>query len=163
MPIEEPIHKLRPSRISFLKNYLLSALLLIFLAYLFLTGFPVMQAGIAAAFFLIILFAALPEIERMRSTYVVTSSQVIMEEGIVSRKRRSIFFNNVDVSVRQNFIERLLRYGTVSVGSSTGRDHMVLKLSGVTRPKELAYSIEKLIKDYSAVRPRAENKRKEGE
>lgn len=154
MPIEEAIHKLKPSRVAFLKNYLLSALLIIFIAYLLLVSFPLTQMGLLASAALIFIFILHPEIERLRVTYVVTSSQVITEEGIVSRKRRSIFFNNVDVSVHQSFLERLLQYGTVSVGSSTGRDHMVLKLRGVTKPKELAYSIEKLIKEYSAIRPR---------
>ncbi len=154
MPIEETIRRLRPSRISFLKNYLLSALLAIFLAYLYLVRFPVMQFGFYAAAFLALLFLALPEIERLRSTYAITSSQAIIEEGIISRKRRSIFFSNADVAVHQNFLQRLLRYGSVTVGSSTGREHMELRMKGIKKPKELAYSIEKLIRDYSAVRAR---------
>lgn len=149
MPIEEPIHRLRPSRISFLKNYLLSALLLAFLAYLFLTGFPIMQLGVYASIALIAIFLALPEIERMRSTYVVTSSQVIIEEGIISRKRRSLFFNNTsDISVHQNFLQRTLRYGSVVIGSSSGREHMELNLKGLRSPKKMAYTIERLIKEY---------------
>jgi len=160
MPIEEPIHKLKPSRIAFLKNYMLSALLASFVAYLFLTGFPLVGPVWMTSFLLILIFLALPEIERLRNTYVVTSSQVITEEGIVSRKRRSIFFNNVDVSVHQNFFGRLLRYGTVSIGSSTGRDYMELRLRKVQRPKELAYSIERLIRDYSNIRTRHENAEK---
>lgn len=165
MPIEEPIHKLTQARISFVKNYLLSAFLAAFVAYLFLTGFPVTQPGIYAAVALIAVFLALPEIERMRSTYVVTASQIIIEEGVIGRKRRSIFFDNVaDVSVHQNILQRLLRYGSVTVGSSSGREHMVLKLKGVRRPKELAYSIERLIKEYvGGKRKKSEGKEDAGE
>lgn len=149
MPIEEIIHKLKPSRIAFLKNYLLSAFLAVFVVCLFLTGFPIMQMGLYVASILIVIFLALPEIEKLRSTYVITSSQVIVEEGIISRKRRSLFFNNTsDISVHQNFLQRMLRYGSVVIGSSSGRDHMELNLKGVQRPKELAYSIERLIKEY---------------
>lgn len=149
MPIEEPIHKLTQSRISFLKNYILSALLIIFIAYLFLVNFPVSQIGALASAALVIIFVIHPEIERLRSTYVITSSQIIIEEGIIGRKRRSLFFNNSsDISVHQNFLQRVLRYGSVVIGSSSGRDHMELNLKGVRKPKELAYSIERLIKQY---------------
>ncbi len=150
MPIEEPIHKRTQSRISFIKNYLLSLFLIIFIAYLLLASFPLTQTGIAASAALIFIFIIHPEIERLRTTYMVTASQVIVEEGIASRKRRSVFFDNVaDVSVHQNFIQKMLRYGSVTVGSSSGREHMELKLKGVHRPKELAYSIERLIKNYT--------------
>ncbi|MBU3957903.1 MAG: PH domain-containing protein [Nanoarchaeota archaeon] len=150
MPIEEPVHKRTQSRISFVKNYLLSAFLAIFLACLFLIKFPLTQTGLAASAALIFIFVIHPEIERIRSTYVITTSQVIVEEGIISRKRRSVFFDNVaDVSVHQNFIQRLLRYGLVTIGSNSGREYMELKLKGVQRPKELAYSIERLIKEYA--------------
>ena len=149
MPIEEPIHKLTQSRISFLKNYLLSALLIIFIAYLFLTSFPVTQMGLAASATLIFIFVIHPEIERLRSTYIITSSQVIIKEGIIGRKRRSVFFDNVaDISVHQNILQRILSYGFVTVGSSSGREHTVINLKGVRRPKELAHNIERLIKEY---------------
>lgn len=153
MPIEEPIHRLKPSRIAFLKNYLLSAFLAIFLAYLFLAGFPISQTGLYAAGILILVFIALPEIEILRNTYAITASQVIVEEGLVSRKRRSVFFDNVaDVSVHQNFLQRLLRYGSVVIGSSSGREHMELKMKSVRKPKEAAHNIERLIKDYGGKR-----------
>lgn len=149
MPIEEPIHKLRPSRIAFLKNYLLSAILVIFIIYLFLVSFPLTQTGLMASATLVLIFLILPEIEILRNTYAITASQVIVEEGIISRKRRSVFFDNVaDVSVHQNFLQRILRYGSVVVGSSSGREHMELRLKGVQKPKDLAHSIERLIKEY---------------
>ncbi len=149
MPIEETIHKLKPSRVAFLKNYLLSASLAAFLAYLFLTGFPISQMGLYAAGILVLVFIALPEIEILRNNYAITASQVIVEEGIISRKRRSLFFNNTsDISVHQNFLQRMLRYGSVVIGSSSGRDHMELNLKGVRKPKEMAHNIERLIKQY---------------
>ncbi len=149
MPIETPLHKLNQSRISFLKNYLLSALLIIFIAYLFLVSFPITQMGLAASAVLILIFVIHPEIERLRSTYVITSSQIIIEDGIISRKRRSLFFNNTsDISVHQNFLQRMLRYGSVVIGSSSGREHMELNLKGVRKPKEMANIIERLIKEY---------------
>ncbi len=160
MPIEEPIHRLKPSRISFVKNYALSVIFAAFLVYLFIVSFPITQIGLAASITLIFIFIIHPEIERMRNTYVVTSSQVITEEGIISRRRRSIFLNNAsDVSVRQNFLQRMLHYGSINIGSSSGRDYMELVFKGVERPKELAYSIERLIKDYTATRPKPDAKK----
>lgn len=162
MPIEDTIHRLKPSRISFLKNYMLSAFLAILLLYLFLTGFPIVQYGLYASVFLILLFVALPEFERMRNTYAITASQVIVEEGIISRKRRSVFFDNVaDVSVNQNFLQRMLRYGSVVIGSSSGREHMELDLKGVRRPKEVAHNIERLIKEYMNGKQKRKNIAKE--
>ncbi len=149
MTVDKIILKTKPHRISFVKEYVLAALLVVFLFYLNSIGFPINNFGNYAAFTMIILFVILPEFHRMRNRYIVTASQVIVEEGIISRKRKSVFMDNIaDVGVHQNFFQRLLHFGTVTIGSSSGREHMELKLKGVFQPKLVAHEIEKLIKEY---------------
>lgn len=150
MAIEKPILKLRPSRIGFLKDYLLALFLALFLIYLNLINFYIIWLGYAAAVILILILIASPEIQKIRNVYKITPSQVIVEEGIIGRKRKSVFMDNIaDVSVQQNILERLVGFGTVVIGSSSGREHMELKLSAIKRPKKVAYEIERAIKSYS--------------
>ncbi len=149
MAIDKHILKLRPCRLFFINEYTLALLLILFLFYLNSIGFPINNFGNYAAFTMIILFVILPEFHRMRNRYIVTASQVIVEEGIISRKRKSVFMDNIaDVSVQQNILQRLLHFGTVMIGSSSGREHMELKLKGIFQPKKVAHEIEKLIKEY---------------
>lgn len=149
MTIDKYILKLRPCRVSFIKEYALALFLIFFLFYLYSIGFPISLFGYFIAGILIILFLILPEFSRLRNRYIVTQSQVIVEEGIVSRKRKSVFMNNIaDVEVQQNIFQRFLHFGTVMVGSSSGREHMELRLKGVWQPKIVAHEIEKLIKQY---------------
>lgn len=150
MTIEKPLLKLRPSRIAFAADYILAGLLVFFLYLLSSINFPINDIGFYAVLALIFIFLISPEVQKISYHYKVTSSQVVAEEGIISRKRKSVFLDNVaDISVHQNALERTLGFGSVIIGSSSGREHMQLNLKGVRRPKKIAYEIEKLIKEYA--------------
>ena len=164
MPIEEPIYTLTQTRLSFYKDYLLAFFLVYLVFMLKIMGFPIKSIGIFLAGFFVVIFILLPEINRLRTTYSITKSQIITEEGIFSRKRISVFFDNVaDFSVHQNFVERSLKYGTLIIGSNSGRDYMELKLKNIKNPKKVVYDIERLIKEYVGGSKSSEKSNKENE
>ncbi len=149
MPIDEAVHTLTQCRTSFYKDYLLAFLMLYLIFILKLFNIPVSNIGMSLALILAAIFVISPEIERMRTTYTITKSQIIVEEGIFSRKRRSIFFDNVsDFSVHQSMSEKMMKYGTVVIGSISGRDYMELSLKNIKNPKEVVHKIERMIKEY---------------
>ncbi len=149
MSIEKPLFNLRPSRIYFASDYMLAAFLAAVVAILSAYEIKVSELGLASAGALIVIFLLSPEYKKLNNLYIVTKSQVIVEQGIISRKRKSVFMNNVaDISVDQNIVGRALRYGNLVLGSASGREHMELKLEGIRNPKRVAHEIEKLIKHY---------------
>ena len=148
MTLEKPVFHGRPVRSYYLKEYALAFVLLLTVVALWVMGLSpfilFVYGAIALAGFLVFI----AEFSRMRSYYRITPSHVILEEGIIARKRKSFSMANVsDISVRQNYVQRMLKYGTVMVGSSSGREFMSLNLR-VRNPRTLAAEIEGLIKKY---------------
>jgi len=151
MPIEKPVISGRPTRLAFLKEYILSLILLLMVLVIIVTGMPIFSFAIYLAIALAIFFIFLVEFNRLRNKYEITQSQVIVQEGMVSKRRMSVFMDNIsDVNVKQGYFQRLLNYGRVIVGSASGRDYMELEMK-VRKPQDLAHKIERLIKAYTKI------------
>jgi uncharacterized membrane protein YdbT with pleckstrin-like domain len=59
--------------------------------------------------------------EWIRTVYAVTSSRVIIQEGVFAREFHEIPVSQVrGIDVRQTFVQRLLGYGTIRVSSEGG-------------------------------------------
>lgn len=155
MTIEEPVYTLSPSRISFLKEYgivLCFAALYFFLNYF---GLQVPYLAIYAIFGVIVFFIIYVESYKLTHIYKITPSQLMIEEGIIKRNRKAVFLNNiVDVNFKQGYIQRLIGYGTIIIGSSGGRSHeeCELRLIGIKNPKYYVMEIERMIKEYQKSR-----------
>ncbi len=155
MTVDEPLHVLRQTRAGFLDVYLLAAVPAALVIGLKLIGTPTNLFGILAAGGLALLLVYSVEINRMRSIYKITPNQVVMEKGILKKNRKSVFLDNiVDVNFRQGYIERLLNYGTIVIGSSGGRTHEECEVTfdKVRNPKYYVMEIEKAIRGFG-VRP----------
>ena len=149
MTLEAPLISGRPTRFAYLKDYSLAAVLLLIVAYINLSGMQALDLAIYAALGLAIIFVVLAETGRLGNHYAITPNQIVIHEGIVGKHRLSLFLNNVtDVTVKQGRLEAILGFGTVIAGSTSGLQHMQLKMK-VRRPKELANRLEHLIKEYT--------------
>lgn len=149
MAIEEPVLKLRPSRIGFIKEYSLILFLIWIIVLLKFLNFGLNVFGLAAATVFILVLLSSVEIERLRNVYKITPSHVIVERGIISKKRQSVFFSNIaDISVQQNITQRLCGFGDVVLGSTSGRDYTELKFKKIKKPKDVAHTVERLLKEY---------------
>lgn len=149
MAIEAPVFRGRPTRFAFLKDYILAAFLFASVLAVRMAGLYVYPLALYAAIALAVIFIIMAETARLSNSYCVTPSQVIVQEGIVSSHRYSVFMDNIsDVNVRQSRLQRLLGYGRVIIGSSSGREHMQLKMVA-RNPQKTAHSIERLIHEYA--------------
>ncbi len=148
MPVDETLVLLRPTRLAFWHQYALVLLVLSLafgLAYLGMTvpHIAVWSAAIFSAFLLLNI-----EFNRLRSSYRITKNQVIVEDGIISKQRRSLFLYNIaDLEVEQGYLQRLLGWGVVVIGSTSGREKTELEML-VRKPRKLIQTLEKLIHAY---------------
>ena len=149
MTLEEPLYMLRPTRTASLDVYALAAMPLALIVALSFVNFPVPFWSIWAASGLAVVLLGSIEYNRLSSRYKITPSQIVVEDGIVSKRRFSLFLNNVtDVTVRQSNLQRILGYGTVIAGSASGIQQMQLSMT-VRKPRELAQRLEHLIREYT--------------
>jgi len=149
MTLDRPLISGRPTRLSYLKDYGLAALLLALVAYVQLTGLQALDLAVYAAAGLAIIFIVLAETNRFGNHYAITNNQIVIHEGIVGKHRLSLFLNNVtDVTVHQSRLEAVLGFGTVIAGSTSGMQHMQLKMR-VRKPRDFANRLEHLIKEYT--------------
>jgi membrane protein YdbS with pleckstrin-like domain len=142
---------LKTSRVSFLSNYIIGTLAIIFLM-LFLGAF-----GLEFSFFpknnhsaistlvtlgLLTIAAGLmeqPEVARFMRTYIVTRDEVIEIEGILNKRKIILPYQSIsEVTVRKSPIGRMLNYGDVFIGAfRTGSDINMRGIKNANKIHEL--------------------------
>ncbi|WP_326555531.1 PH domain-containing protein [Micromonospora sp. NBC_01813] len=108
------------------------------------TGATVALYAIAVVALLLVLWLALWPLVVWRSThYVFTNERVVLQHGVFSRERRDIPLNRVnDHSMNQQFSERLLGCGTLTIESAGERGQTVLAdIPGVGRVQTKLYEL----------------------
>lgn len=162
MPIEAPLYSIKPSRIFFLKDYFI--ILFFVLLYFFLPAFgfamhPLTEYTIFAAIAFFIIYI---ETFRFSNSYKITPSQVVIERGIIQKKRDSVFLSAIsDVNVKQGYFARVLNYGTIAIGPTSGSE--AIQMLGIKNPRKIALELEKLIHAYgrNEIKNEKEEKKKQ--
>jgi uncharacterized membrane protein YdbT with pleckstrin-like domain len=116
--------KIRPSRINFLKYYLLGVAFL-----------PLYGIGIFVFIFI--------ELLRCYERYSINDENMAIEKGIFSKNRQAFKISDIkSVHIEQNWIERLLRVGAlwISVGNTSG--HQIV-LKGIRNPVVFIHKLSK--------------------
>lgn len=144
---------LKTSRIYFLGNYIIAALVIIFLVLSYFifdlrftllpkTGGDMLSTlAILGIFGVGMAFVEQPEWARFRTKLVVTMNEVIKYEGILNKERIILPYATVaDIKVEKTVLGRIFNYGTLSVSSfKTGSD-MIMK--GVRYPEKVHVTIQ---------------------
>lgn len=144
----------KTSFVSFVGNYILCALVVVFLL-LLATQFELTftfspqttyqltsSLTILGAVLLIIILLEQPFFERVVRSYSVTDKEVIKEEGIIRKKNVSIPLQNIaDVRMEKSVVGRILNFGDVIV---TGMKDTI-KIKGVKNPESIYHSIKSRI------------------
>lgn len=156
----------KTSRISYMNNYFIAALLIVVLT-MVLPVYNVQVTFTPTTFWEIIgtalttvaLFAFVfmlfePEIEKTMRKYIVTNHELLLIEGILRKHRVAIPYNGVsDVQVNKGIIGRMLDFGNVEIqGFKT-----TVVMKGVREP-ETVYNI---IKNKIAHKTGVKGKRRE--
>jgi len=134
--------KYRSTRISFIQNYILILLLVVFL--FLLLHFTHLQSPIWIITFysiILIILALLiePEFTRVYRYYVIEENDVSVVEGLFAKKRMSIPYEKVtDTSVSMTFLSRVLNFGNIVV---TGMRNNIL-MKGIKDPYEVYKNLQ---------------------
>lgn len=153
----------RTSRISYIHNYLLIILLLItvFLIYPHINFDIWWHVLILFGTIIIILFLLEePELEIWFKRYVITDTEVIKIEGILTKKKTTIPYQSVaDVKVIKGVVGRLLNFGTVHVGGFKAEDEV--EMNGVKNPEEIYNIVQNKLSSSRAFHPRVSRRHPE--
>ncbi len=138
----------KTSRRAFVGNYIIAALVVVFLVILFLqfnltfTFFPrtstemLSSLGVLGALIVIVFLIEEPVIKRMIHHFIVTNNEVIKVEGLITKKRISIPYQSVaDVVVEKGVWGRIFNFGDVLVrGVGKGEN---IEMTGMKYPDDI--------------------------
>lgn len=138
----------RTSRISYLHNYIIVALVLIVL-YIIYPMLDIFGNLLHLALFFGVLsiaagFAEEPEWHILFTKYIITNNEIVKLHGILNKKKIVIPYQSVsDVMFEKSVLGRILNYGSVYVrGFKEGGD---IELKGVRNPEEVHNIIQNKI------------------
>ena len=147
MTIDKPTRVLRRSRLSFLKEYAITLLLIAVVATLIFYKIEVNKSVVPIMLLTIALLIIYVEIARMQTQYLLTPSQLVTEYGIIKKEKESVFLDNVgNIGIKQGYLQRIFHFGDITITPSAGKEDIVMK--GVRTPKKVHNEIERLIKGY---------------
>jgi membrane protein YdbS with pleckstrin-like domain len=120
----------KTSRVSFLSNYLIGALAIIFFILVLTTfdlNFSILPKSGKELFDTLVILgiAAIaaglieqPEWVRFMRTYFVTRDEVVEVEGILSKRKIILPYQSIsEITVKRNLLGRILNYGDVYIGA----------------------------------------------
>lgn len=144
--------KYRRSRISYIHNYILVMLLLVFL-YLLFPYIHSQNLVLVAAIGLISLIALVlisePEYERTYRYYLLEEREFSMIEGVISKKKMSIPYGKItDASISRSFWGRIFNFGDVKISGM--RNDIVM--NGLRRPQKVCQEVQDKTTDKIEIR-----------
>lgn len=144
---ERDIMVLRKSRRSFLLEYGCALVLLILLALLRLKHVKISQSVVYLVLVLAFLFLASAEISRLAHRGKVTSSKLVIINGLIKQSKKHIYLGSIsDIDVKQSFFQRIFNYGKIHIKSMSGEGSLEIK--DIANPGEKMEEIEEIIEKY---------------
>ena len=146
---ETTLIAVRPSRILFLKYYVVAVLFLFLIFFLWFFDFlipglsiisrtAIKLWGTAVLGFLALVLVLVAELKRLATKYVVTDFRVIRMDGILRKSENVMPYNKLErVQLTQGLVERILGIGTLVV--DTGEDQMLI--ASVRNPRNVERAI----------------------
>jgi len=144
-----------PTKLAFLKWYLLALILVILGIFIILNAFGILKFVIISKDystytifipFIGIVFIIIAGLLRKDDTYYITNYRIIEKKGIVSIKEESINWEKIsNFSLSQSAIERLFDIGTISLYSVGGIDTAEVVIKRAPHVRRINALLEKLI------------------
>ena len=138
--------KYKPSRLAYFWNYVASGVI-IFLLFLVVPHLNIF----ANIFHFLLFFFSLaflswlfdePELRRFFRSYYITDKQVVKVEGILTKNRVTIPYQNISgVNLRKSVLGRLLNFGDIMI-YSTGFKQEAIKMIGIRNPEKVVQLLE---------------------
>ncbi len=143
---EELIAKLYKTRKAFLIEYGCGIVLLGFLLVSYLIANP---PGRNVALFmgaLSAIFLASAEVGRIFTRYTITTEKIVVVKGLIKQSKKNVHFIPLgyipEINLKQNYLQRILGYGTVFVHGSSENS---FEVKDIDNPQQILQIIEDLI------------------
>lgn len=145
---EGEVRVYKQSRISYLFYYLITFGFL-FLA-LFVKWNRIFRIGCFILFFLFLLYF---EILIRRNQLVVDNKKAVIRVGIFNILTKSVPLHMIsDMRIKQNFLQRILRYGTLEINTGGG-EFYELKIEKLRHPVKVQENIEERLHRLKFIQP----------
>ncbi len=134
----------KTSRLSYVSNYILVVLVLVFTLLLY----PYIGTG---RFFYVIFILPIiafilflePESERVIRQYIVKDDEIVKMDGLITKNRISIPYRSIaDTKVVKNVIDRMFKIGDIEINGYKDK----IKMKGMKKPDEICKIIEEKIR-----------------
>ncbi len=136
--------KVSNSRKLYLPIYLMILVLIAVIIFIKYNDLNLSTPALVLVVLFILLSIKFTELHRWSNSYKITRDSFVHTKGILNRKTRSMDFLAIsDIELRQNFWQRLLNYGDVSVRLYSGESDNPAK--NISNPKKFADCLEKMI------------------
>lgn len=154
--MQEKIYlKFHPTKLAFLKWYLLAFIIIIVGIFVILNAFEILKFVIISkdyTFYTIfipfigVVFIIVANLFRRDDTYYITNYRIIEKKGIINIKEESINWEKVsNYSLTQTALERLFNIGTISLYSVGGIDTAEVTIKKVPNIHKINAFLDKLI------------------
>jgi len=141
-----------PTRIAFLRLYLIATFLISFGIALFFFSSSIPLISDYIIYILLVFFAVglivlgIAEILRKRDKYAITSNRIVEKSGIINIEEDSIYWEKVsNYEVSQNLFDRILKVGTIKLWSVGGENEPEVVIKKVSQIKKIRFLLDKLI------------------
>ena len=125
---KEEIVKIRGSRKLYLPIYLMIIVLILFLAVIKINNLEITKIGLFSSIAFIILGIKATEIHRLNNKYEVNPASLVHTTGYFNKMSKRLDFHSVsDISLSQNFWQRILGYGDINVSIFASEASTTLK------------------------------------
>jgi len=159
---ETTIYRCRPSRISFIKEYLLFFFMMILtFTSLYSTIIARLQKYAILSSVMIVLFYALlmisiillvrVELKIWSKKYVLTNQKITSSKGIFTEMLTSVPYDKItDMELQQTFFDKLMDTGTIYIDTA-GTDEIEMVLEHINRPFIVKQKISELQASFENV------------
>jgi len=144
-----------PTRLAFLKWYLLTFILIIVGIFVILNAFEILKFIIISKEYTLytifipfigIIFIIIAGLLRKDDTYYITNYRIIEKKGIINIKEESISWEKIsNYTLTQNAIDRILNIGTINLYSVGGIDTAEVTIKRAPHVHKIKALLEKLI------------------
>lgn len=168
-PGERVIFTTRPRFLANLKSTILKFIVLLVIFYLFRTiislsvtvqeyviqivQLPLIQATfyiLLLIIVLLILSMILDVVSWKRKKYQLTNQRVIIQKGLIRRKRAYIHYSKIqDIDIYQGIVDRLLSAGNIEIYG--GHEHTNIVLEDIPNPREVEDMIDRIMVGDEAI------------
>lgn len=143
---EEVLMSLKQSRKAFLVEYACGLFILGAFWWLNAQGLKLSRTLSYMIIGLGVIIIAIPELYRLTPRYKITTSKLIVIEGILKQQRKNVYYHPLgfvpDLNVSQTAVQRLLDYGSIFL---RGSDQNTFEIRNINSPQEILAWLEELI------------------